>query len=107
MTLVTTARRCLHTLAVACVPLNAPLAGSQNSQGSPAALARVPKSPSNAAFWNMVTTFSEPGGVLPPSENFTSNEGRFAAIAAALIDRGVTGGAYLGVGPEQNHRPPE
>jgi hypothetical protein len=62
---------------------------------------RLPDSLSNAEFWKLITTFSEPGGTFS-SENFTSNETDFPAIVAALAADGPRGGAYLGVGPEQN-----
>ena len=44
---------------------------------------------------------SEPGGAFH-SDNFTSNEANYATVAAILAKSGPHGGAYLGVGPEQN-----
>lgn len=44
---------------------------------------------------------SEPGGAFH-SDNFTSNEANYAAVVAILAKSGPHGGAYLGVGPEQN-----
>jgi hypothetical protein len=61
----------------------------------------LPDSLSDAEFWSLVTTFSEPGGSFQ-SDNFTSNEINFPTIAASLADSGPHGGAYIGVGPEQN-----
>jgi hypothetical protein len=54
----------------------------------------------DAAFWKIVTEFSELGGAFH-SDNFTSNEPGFADASATLA-AGRHGGAYLGVGPEQN-----
>jgi hypothetical protein len=66
-------------------------------------LAQAPALPArldDAAFWKIVTEFSELGGGFH-SDNFTSNEPGFAEAAATLAS-GRHGGAYLGVGPEQN-----
>ena len=65
--------------------------------GAQAPLSRL----SDQEFWNLVTDASEPGGAFH-SDNFTSNEAGFAAVAGTLAAAGPHGGAYLGVGPEQN-----
>jgi len=52
-------------------------------------------------FWSLVSSASEPGGAFH-ADNFTSNEPYFANTAATLAKSGPHGGAYLGVGPEQN-----
>jgi len=62
--------------------------------------APLPDRLSDDEFWRLVTTFSENGGSFH-SDNFTSNEPMFADVAKLLAD-GPAGGAYLGVGPEQN-----
>ncbi|HKE04062.1 MAG TPA: hypothetical protein VKE91_08380 [Blastocatellia bacterium] len=49
----------------------------------------------------MIREFSEDGGYFM-SDNFTSNETSYLHIVDKLRELGVTGGAYLGVGPEQN-----
>jgi len=49
----------------------------------------------------MVTDFSEPTGTFP-SENFTSNEVGAEWILPELLRTVRGGGAYIGVGPEQN-----
>jgi hypothetical protein len=54
----------------------------------------------DAEFWSLVTTLSEPGGAFH-SDNFTSNEALFGNIAETLA-AGPHGGAFIGVGPEQN-----
>ncbi len=61
----------------------------------------LPTRIADSTFWRMSTSFSEPGGYFQ-SDNWTSNEGSFPSIVNALTQRGRTGGAYLGVGPEQN-----
>ena len=60
----------------------------------------LPRELSDAEFRRLVTDFAEPGGKFH-SDNFTSNEPGFAVAAAELAMR-RQGGAYLGVGPEQN-----
>ena len=69
--------------------------------GVPSGSARqaVPERLTAQEFWSLVTDFSEPGGKFH-ADNFTSNE-QFANVAADLA-AGRKGGAYLGVGPEQN-----
>jgi len=48
-----------------------------------------------------LSQFSESGGSFS-SDNYTSNELMIGQVATDLISRGKTGGAYIGVGPEQN-----
>jgi hypothetical protein len=64
---------------------------------------RPPTSPpiTDAAFGQLVTTISESGGVFP-SENLVSNETSFLHVVPALEAPALRGGAYVGVGPEQN-----
>src|SRR5262249_49778651 len=52
-------------------------------------------------FTRMIRDFSEEGGYFM-SDNFTSNETSYLHIIDKLREIGVTGGAYIGVGPEQN-----
>src|SRR5499426_3841876 len=54
-----------------------------------------------AEFTRIVREFSEEGGYFM-SDNFTSNETSYLHIIDKLRELGVTGGAYIGVGPEQN-----
>src|SRR5215467_1834852 len=56
---------------------------------------------SDAAFWKLVTDFSEAGGRFP-SDNFVSNELAIQRILPDLVKGRQAGGAYVGVGPEQN-----
>lgn len=53
------------------------------------------------AFARLVERLSEPGGYFD-SDNLVSNETSYLHVLPALGAMGVRGGAYLGVGPEQN-----
>ncbi|MEZ5316761.1 MAG: hypothetical protein R2752_05120 [Vicinamibacterales bacterium] len=75
---------------VACLLVIAPEPGA----------ADAPDRLTDVEFWHLVTELSEAGGAFH-SDNFTSNESGFAEAAARLAAR-PAGGAYLGVGPEQN-----
>ncbi len=65
------------------------------------AVADVPGSLSNEAFWQLVTGASEAGGNFS-SNNWVSNEVLFQTVLPDLSSRVATGGVYLGVGPDQN-----
>src|SRR5262245_48173626 len=52
-------------------------------------------------FSRLINEFSEEGGYFL-SDNFTSNETSYLHIVDKLRELGATGGAYIGVGPEQN-----
>lgn len=52
-------------------------------------------------FSRMISDFSEEGGYFM-SDNFTSSEDSYLTIVDKLQELAVTGGAYIGVGPEQN-----
>ena len=54
----------------------------------------------DAAFWRMVTGFSEEAGSF--RFQYMSNEREFAALIPELKKSTKPGGVYLGVGPEQN-----
>jgi hypothetical protein len=54
-----------------------------------------------AEFSRLSRDFSEEGGYFR-SDNFTSNETSYLHVVDKLRQHGTTGGAYLGVGPEQN-----
>src|SRR5262249_21065630 len=74
------------------IALAAPLAAS--AQSFPAKL-------SDGDFWKLVTDFSEPGGYFR-SDNFVSNETSYQWVIPDLLRTTRPGGAYLGVGPDQN-----
>jgi hypothetical protein len=54
-----------------------------------------------AEFSRLIRDFSEQGGYFF-SDNFTSNESAYLYILGPLKQYSTTGGAYVGVGPEQN-----
>jgi hypothetical protein len=56
---------------------------------------------SAAEFARLVQDLSEEGGSFP-SDNFISNEDSYLTILDRLKQQHVEGGAYIGVGPEQN-----
>jgi hypothetical protein len=68
---------------------------------TPAARAQEIKSLSDSEFARLVRDMSEEGGFFR-SDNFTSNETSYLHIVDKLRELGATGGAYVGVGPEQN-----
>jgi hypothetical protein len=70
-------------------------------QNQPSAHGELPIRLTNEQFWGMVDQYSEAGGDFP-SDNFTSNEISVGALSGELALTGRTGGAYVGVGPEQN-----
>ncbi len=54
-----------------------------------------------AEFSRLIRELSESGGYFR-SDNFTSNETAYLTVVDKLRRLGASGGAYLGVGPEQN-----
>ena len=52
-------------------------------------------------FGALVARLSEPGGFFD-TDNLISNERSYLHVIGALERRGVRGGAYVGVGPDQN-----
>ena len=69
--------------------------------GQSAAQQKAPESLSAAEFSRLSREFSEDGGYFR-SDNFTSNETSYLHVVDKLKQLGASGGAYLGVGPEQN-----
>jgi hypothetical protein len=55
----------------------------------------------NSEFWELSTTLSEPNGFFR-SDNLVSNEVWFQHVIPDLVTLTKPGGAYVGVGPEQN-----
>ncbi len=72
-------------------------AGAQTSQRPQ----QPPESLSPGEFSRLVREMSEEGGYFR-SDNFTSNETSYLHVVDKLRELGATGGAYIGVGPEQN-----
>jgi hypothetical protein len=61
----------------------------------------LPAQLSDAEYWQMISGFSEPGGYFQ-YPIVTSNEISYQSVMPALMRTPRAGGAYLGVGPEQN-----
>jgi hypothetical protein len=64
--------------------------------------APLPERLSDAEFWRLVTSISEPGGYFRIVDNFTSNENEIGYLFPQIATRAGSGNVYLGVGPEQN-----
>jgi hypothetical protein len=62
----------------------------------------LPTRLSDVEFWKLVSDISEPGGYFQITDNFTSNEMEIGRLVTMLHDARVSGGVYMGVGPEQN-----
>jgi len=61
----------------------------------------LPSRLTDQQFWSLINELSEPGGSFR-SENLLSNETRLQYVIPDLIRTVPRGGAYIGVGPEQN-----
>jgi hypothetical protein len=74
-------------------PAPAPIDQSVRARPAPAL--------SDSAFASLVTRISEPGGYFD-SDNLISNESSYLHVLGAMRRLGVSGGGYVGVGPDQN-----
>ncbi len=54
------------------------------------------------SFAATIAGLSEPGGDFD-TDNLISNERSFLSVLPELREAGVSGGAYIGVGPDQNY----
>ena len=61
----------------------------------------LPAQLSDAAYWKLISDFSEPDGYYQYTV-ITSNETAYQEVLPQLTKAIAPGGAYLGVGPEQN-----
>lgn len=90
---------------VALVTVLAAVAACGEGTGSPAPDVVAPlaqEAPlSDSAFAALVARLSEPGGYFD-TDNLISNESGYLKVMGALGARGLAGGAYVGVGPDQN-----
>jgi hypothetical protein len=68
---------------------------------SPVSAANVPHRLADAEFWALIQNLSEPSGYFR-SENLLSNEMVLAQLLPEVVGKAKPGGAYIGVGPEQN-----
>ena len=91
----------LFVLAMSLATHPAALAARQAAQ-APARVAALPARLTDAAFWKLVSDISEPGGYFRIEDNYTSNEREVATVFSMLRQANITGGVYIGVGPEQN-----
>jgi hypothetical protein len=66
-----------------------------------AAAQRLPSRLDDREFWSLTADLSEPGGTFR-SDNLLSNESRLQFVIPDLVRAVKPGGAYVGVGPEQN-----
>lgn len=55
----------------------------------------------DTSFARLVEQLSEPGGFFD-TDNLISNERSYLHVLGKMREMGVTGGAYIGVGPDQN-----
>ena len=62
----------------------------------------LPDRLSDADYWRLLSDISEPGGYFRIEDNYTSNEQEIGALFGMIREAGITGGVYMGVGPEQN-----
>src|SRR5262245_48240744 len=69
--------------------------------GGSATAAQAPTSLSDSAFARLSASLSEPQGYFD-TDNLISNEDSYLHVIGTLKRLGVTGGVYLGVGPDQN-----
>ena len=83
-------------VAIAALPLIA-AARFQDPVPPPPTRAAVPDS----SFARLVARLSEPGGFFD-TDNLISNEASYLHVMGGLRRLGVSGGAYIGVGPDQN-----
>src|SRR5262245_33007769 len=61
----------------------------------------LPERITDQEFWRLSDEFSEPNGYFR-SDNLLSNEMWFQYVIPELVQKTSPGGAYMGVGPEQN-----
>src|SRR5690242_8937356 len=80
-------RRLAAVLALAAIVCFAP-AGRPAGQSAP-------------SFAQQIAALSEPGGYFD-TDNLISNESSYLQVLPELRHRGISGGVYIGVGPDQN-----
>jgi hypothetical protein len=70
-------------------------------QGTSAQAGKIPARLTDQEFWALTEMVSEPNGTFR-YDNFLSNEQGYQIVIPQLLQTARQGGAYLGVGPEQN-----
>ncbi len=88
-------------LAAALFSFFTPACAARQASAPPSVAQTSPSGIPKAEFAALVRDLSEAGGFFH-SDNFTSNETSYLHVVGALEGVGATGGAYIGVGPEQN-----
>ena len=68
---------------------------------APSGATQAPRQLSVSEFAGLSTQLSEPSGYFD-TDNLISNESSYLHVLPSLERRGVRGGVYLGVGPDQN-----
>jgi hypothetical protein len=91
-------RSLLHVNALACLLF---IVSAVTFGQTPVPPVKSPDSLSVKDFSRLINEFSEEGGYFR-SDNFTSNETAYLHVVDKMRQLGASGGAYLGVGPEQN-----
>lgn len=89
--------------------MNPPVNAAPRTEANPAASKTADKATdktapdalTNAEFARLVAALSEPGGYFD-TDNLISNESSYLHVMGKLRQMGVTGGAYIGVGPDQS-----
>jgi len=71
------------------------------ASGAPGSLQERVRSQAPADFPAWVAALSEAGGSFD-TDNLISNERSYLQVLPAISHKGLTGGAYIGVGPDQN-----
>lgn len=94
--------------AVAAALLGVPALAACDGGGAPGTVLAQPTQErigngalTDSAFAALVARISEPGGYFD-TDNLISNESGYLKVMGALERRGVRGGAYVGVAPDQN-----
>src|SRR5262245_40328794 len=76
-------------------------APAQTPGGAPAPAKSIEQPAAGEQFAQIVEKFSEPNGYFD-SDNLISNESSYLHVMGRMRQMKVTGGAYIGVGPDQN-----
>lgn len=90
-------RKALFIALLFCALAQAPLFPSHQLQAQQAK--PTPNPVATTDFARLIERLSEPGGYFD-TDNLISNESSFQHVMGALRKRNVTGGAYIGVGPD-------
>jgi len=90
-------RRLFLALLLGSILISVPRPSARSSQSRP-----LPDSLSAQEFSSIIKDFSEDGGYFF-SDNLVSNETPYLTVVDKLRQLSAPGGAYIGVGPEQNY----